>query len=130
MAKIVFADIQAYLDGIADNANGDVDQRSPHKRFWKVAYTDFVNGDIPNVTSSGAPIPPGKPIPIINKVDPVNSSFFAILLAGFAGKLQMPDGGPLITDPGYQITVGGKSVTGTQIKTDIQSWLANGFPEK
>ena len=126
MPKIVFADIQAYLNAIADNANGDIDE-SPHKRFWSVAYNNFINGNIPNVTSSGAPIPAGQPIPIINKADPVNSSFFAILKGGFAGKRQMPDGGPLITDPGYQITVNGKTVTGAQIQADIQSWLQNGI---
>ena len=128
MAKIVFADIKSYLDAIADNVVGNTDE-SPHKRFWNVTYAEFVNGNIPGVTSSGSPIAAGQSIPIINKADPKNSSFFAILKGSFAGKPQMPDGGPLITDQGFQVTVGGKTVTGTEIQANIQSWLENGFPE-
>jgi hypothetical protein len=82
------------------------------------------------VKSSGGTIPVGQPIPIIDKANPINSSFFAILKAGFAGKRQMPGGGPLITAANYQVTVAGKTVTGQQIQDDIASWLNNGFPEK
>ena len=127
---IVFADIQAYLDAIADHATNDIDG-SPHKRFWSGKYTDFINGTIPGVTSSGSPIPVGQPVPIIDKTTPLNSPFFLILKAGFAGKRQMPGGGPLITSAGYQVTTAaGKTVTGQQIQDDIASWLTNGFPEK
>ena len=127
--RIVYADIQAYLNAIADKATNDI-ANSPHKRFWEVPYTNFVNGTVPGVKSSGDPIPAGQPIPIIDKANPINSAFFAILKGRFAGKRQMPGGGPLITDPGYQVTVGGKTVTGQQIQDDMASWLNNGFPEK
>ena len=130
VAPIVYADIQAYLDAIADKATNDI-ANSPHKRFWQVPYATFINGTIPGgVKSSGPPISVGQPIPIIDKANPVNSAFFAILTGKFAGKRQMPGGGPLITDQGYQVTVGDKTVTGQQIQTNITSWLNNGFPEK
>jgi hypothetical protein len=128
VAKIVFSDIKAYLDAIADQAVQNIDD-SPHKRFWNVAYADFINGTVPGVKSSGPPIAVGQPIPIIDKTNPLNSSFFSILKSGFAGKRQMPDGGPLITDGGFQISVSGKTVTGKQLQDDIESWLKNGYPE-
>jgi hypothetical protein len=129
VAPIVYADIQAYLDAIADKATNDIGN-SPHKRFWQVPYDTFIHGTVPAVKSSGDPIPVGQPIPIIDQANPINSAFFTILTGKFAGKRQMPGGGPLITDAGYQVTVGGKTVKGQQIHDDIASWLKNGFPEK
>jgi hypothetical protein len=131
---INFADVKVYLQKIADNANGDIGG-SPHGNFWQGDYNSFINGSIRNVLCNGPEVPQGSHIPIINKNDPINSSFFALLQrGGFCGKTQMPGGampGPFITDPaGYRIVLdNGTSVSGRQIIEDIGDWLRRGFPE-
>jgi hypothetical protein len=123
--KIVFADIQAYLEAIANKATNDVDGGGcPHKRFWNVPFATFISGNVPLVLNAG------HPIPIMDPTTPANSAFFAILKGPFVGKRQMPGGGPFITDTGYQVTTAaGKVVTGQQIQDDITWWLTHGFPE-
>jgi hypothetical protein len=126
MATIYFPTVKAYLDAIAAQANNDI-SNSPHQSFWDVSYNDFINGNIPHVLCNG------QPIPIVNKANPLQSSFYLIITsaAGFCGKRQMPGGGPFVTDAGYQIQLaGGTIVTGQQIQDDISSWLTNGFPEQ
>lgn len=60
--RIVYADIQAYLDAIANKAVNDIGN-SPHDRFWNVTYDEFINGTVPHVKCNG------QPIPLINQAD-------------------------------------------------------------
>jgi hypothetical protein len=123
--QIKFKQIQSYLDAIAANANLDV-VGSPHKSFWNVPYTNFINGVIPKTKCKA------NPIPIINRQDPENSLFYVILTnaQGFCNIVQMPPTGPYITDAGYSVTLpDGTVVTGAKIQQDIHEWLTNGYPE-
>lgn len=117
---IKFKDVQAYLDAIA-KLNGGIDD-SPHGSFWQVDYATFTTGKVPNV--------PG--ISIMNAQTPLQSPFFVILTnaGGFAGRPQMPAGGPFITDAGYQVTLAdGTQITGQQIIDNLTEWLTHGFPQ-
>jgi hypothetical protein len=125
MNHITYADVQAYLDAIANKANNDI-SNSPHDRFWNVPYNEFVSGTVPHTKCNG------QAIPLINHADPINSAFYLILTdtSGWCNKREMPGGGPFITDTGYQVTLAnGSTITGNQIKDNIASWLSNGFPE-
>lgn len=128
--NITFDRVKKYLAAIADNPNDvlSVDS-SPHLRFWNVPYQQFINGNVPggNLTQCH-----DAPTPIINKANPAQSPFFLILTdpAGFCGMPRMPEGGPFITDEGYQVTLAdGTTVSGKQIRDDILDWLTNGYPE-
>jgi hypothetical protein len=121
----IFADIQSILDAIAKK-NGHIDD-SPHGVFWRQTgdydsdYTSFTTGNVPNVDS----------VPIIDPSDPINSNFYVILTNsdGVQGFPQMPAGGPYITDPGYQATLNGQTLTGQQIQETIANWLNNKYPK-
>ncbi|NTG32407.1 hypothetical protein G6L08_35290 [Agrobacterium rhizogenes] len=124
--SIVFADIQSYLEGIANNPNNrrNVDD-SNHARFWRVSYQEFVTGVVPNESCQG------QHVPIVN-VDPEKCPFYQALAtpAGWCNMRQMPRGGPFITDAGYMITLGdGSSIAGAEIAANIRWWLKNGMPE-
>jgi len=122
---ITFADIQSYLEAIANKAVNDIGN-SPHDRFWNVTYQEFINGVVPHTKCNG------QTIPLIDNADPKNSAFYVILIDpnGWCNKREMPGGGPFITEVGYQVTLaGGKVITGLQIQEDIKFWLENGFPE-
>ena len=122
---VSYARIQAYLDAIAAQANGDV-TASPHGEFWHVDYAAFVAGNVPGVQCQG------HPIPDLAAGHLVNSAFYRILTdgTGFCGMEQMPAGGPFITDPGLQLVLAdGTQITGAQVQADIHDWLANGAPE-
>jgi hypothetical protein len=140
-SKVAFADIQAYLQAIADNPNnsGDVDQAG-HKRFWNVSYADFVSKVVPNETCNGHPISiVGKAAGSPN-VDPTQCPFYQALVnsTGWCNKGQMPKFGPaadFITAANFSIPVkqpDGSSVTmtGQQIRANIEWWLTNGLPEE
>lgn len=125
ISNIAFSRVKEYLDGIADKANNDV-ETSPHGRFWRTSYKEFVDGVVPLVKCNG------NPIPIIDKGDPANSPLLLILTSadGWCGRAQMPDGGPVITDADYAITLLDKTiVSGKQIQEDLTAWLKGGFPE-
>jgi hypothetical protein len=130
---ITFVTLQKYLDKIAAKANGDI-VASVHGPFWNGTYSNFINGNVPQVACRTNDVPAGSPIPIINKADPVSSGFYLLLQRpGWCGQTQMPDGaqpGPFITDAGYTITMDdGTVVTGAKIIQDIGDWLRAGFPE-
>lgn len=121
--NINYRDIQMYLNAIAGNALGDMDN-SPHARFWQIPYDSFINGNVPNTKCNA------QDIPLINKNDPINSAFLLILKSTWCNKRQMPDGGPLITEVDYAVTLeDGTIISGQQIQDNIASWLVNGFPE-
>jgi hypothetical protein len=120
---IGFADVKNYLDAIADKnkdeGRGDIAD-SPHFRFWEKDYQSFITADVDNLG-----------IPIINRTDPVKSMFFVLLTTpgGNGGFKQMPDGGPYVTDTGYELTIGGTTVKGKEIADNLRIWLQNNYPE-
>lgn len=132
MDSIFFADVLNYLNAIADKSG--VIAGSPHKRFWNIPYDRFITDPVPHVTCDD-----GSPILIMNNnilhpgLDPLKSSFYTILIEqlGVCGNPQMPEGGPMITEAGYQVTLpDGTSISGLDIQKNIKSWLMDGFPEK
>jgi hypothetical protein len=140
---IRYKNVLGYLDTLAD-ASGNIDN-SPHGRWWKkpavdgqgdpiagklvdLTYQEFKVG-----TVKGRGIP--TPIPIVDQADPSNSSFYQILVGpykfGNKAYRQMPDGGPLITDPTndpYTLP-DGTTITGAQIQQNLLEWLKGGYPE-
>jgi hypothetical protein len=134
---ILFADIQAYLDAIADNPNntGDVES-SNHRRFWQTTYLEFTTGSVPLETCNNAPIPIVGKVAGNPNVDPAQCPFFQALTSptGWCNKGTMPKFGPptsFITDQNYKITLkDGTVLTGTQIQDNITWWLGHGLPEK
>ena len=101
---IVYADIQAYLEAIADNPDdrNNVDF-SRHGRFWTKTRDQFVSDTVPGEACGG------QPIPIVDQ-DPAKCPFFIALTSrtGFCNLGQMPRGGPakaFITDPNYKVTL-------------------------
>jgi hypothetical protein len=123
---IKFTQLQNYLNAIADKANLDAGS-ARHGRFWNTDYDTFFNGNVPNKTCNGTPVP------IINQADKVNSAFFLILKSGWCtapAMPQMPKTGPYVTDQGYTVPLPDKStVTGAQILLDIEAWLQGGALE-
>jgi hypothetical protein len=121
---IGFHRVKAYLDAVAA-ANGTL-PGSPHGDFWNVPYAQFIAGNVPGVDCKGSPVV------IIRKDNPGQSPFFLILTtpAGWCGMPQMPEGGPFISDDQQPFTLAdGTSVSGKQIRDDLATWLANGFPQ-
>ncbi len=61
----------------------------------------------------------------------LNSNFYMILTDtnGLSGIPQMPAGGPWVTDPGYQVSVDGRTITGRQVRDALAEWLTHGFPK-
>lgn len=125
---IRYADILNYLTAIANKANNPIGN-SPHGEWWSgLSYNDFLTGQVPNLG-----------VPIMDSSNPLQSNFYVILTNQNGlqnlGMPQMPAGdsnppGPFITDAGYTATLpDGTTISGQQIQANIQSWLANGFPE-
>jgi hypothetical protein len=143
-AKVVFSDIQAYLDAISNNPNalGNVDE-SPHGRFWNVAYAQFTSGTLS--TDQPKLLCGSQPISIVGRtegslsVDPANCPFYQALIqaTGTCQKGQMPKFGPssaFITDRNYTVTVRRKDgtesqMTGAEIRENIEWWLTHDLPE-
>ena len=134
---IKFDRVKAYPDGIAAQP-GVVLDNSPHGPFWRVARDEFIAGMVNNVSCrvnvGGAP--QNVPIPIVHPGDSANSPIFDILIGLLqlpmtdgptCRKLQMPAGGPFITDPGSSITLAdGSTVTGAQVEADLREWIDAG----
>ena len=118
---IRYADILNYLTAIMNKETNPI-SGSPHGEWWSgLSYNDFVSGQVPNLG-----------VPIMNSSNPLQSAFYVILTNtnGYQGMPQMPYGGPFITDAGYSATLPDKTtISGATIQANIQSWLANGFPE-
>ena len=125
--RVVFSDIQMYLEAIANNPKDKrkVDN-SGHGRFWNVSYAQFTTGTIPNEDCNGASIP------IVNK-NPTQCAFYQALKgkSGWCQLGQMPQAGPFITDAGYSVQLSnGTTISGADIDANIVWWLTNNLPEK
>lgn len=120
---INYRQVQSYLDAIAAKANLDAGN-ARHGVFWHRSYADFMNGTVPNKQCNG------KPVPIIDPNNRLDSAFYKILQAGWCGMPQMPKTGPFVTDGGYLVKLAdGTEVSGARIIQDIRDWLAAGAPE-
>ena len=124
---ITYANILSYLDAIASKANNPVSD-APHGVWWSgLSYQDFLSA---NVLGQN----------VIDTTTPLQSAFYVILTNpnGSQGISQMPGAesppppaGPFITDANYTATLAdGTTISGAQIQANIESWLANGYPEK
>jgi hypothetical protein len=84
--------------------------------------------NVPNVMCTKAGVK--SPIKVVVPNDPDNSPLLIILQKGQAicNYRQMPDGGPYLTDSGYQVVVSGEAVSGQQILNDLRQWILNGCP--
>ncbi len=147
---INYAKVLDYLDAIGNATGGAIDSPGcPHLRWWKdgtganLSYAQFTSGTVNGITPA---------VPIIDPTagtDKSNSVFFKILLGpatfGAASWVQMPKGGPFITDsandsgtgtdvaPGsavFTLPSDGSNVTGKQIQDDLRTWLQAGAPER
>jgi len=130
---ISYAELQAILDAIANNAISDVDGPTcPHKRFWRISRQEFLANEVPNIVVNNVTYH----IKIVNSAQGLDSAFFKVLLGDLTVNEgensttipQMPENGPFITDAGYTVSVNGVNKTGTQIQADITDWLTNGMP--
>lgn len=146
---INYARVLDYLDAIGNATGGAIDgPNCPHLRWWKdgtganLGYAQFKSGTISGITPA---------VPIIDPTpgtDKSNSVFFKLLLGpatfGTASWVQMPKGGPYITDsandsgtgtdtsPGsavFTLPSDNSNVTGKQIQDDLRAWLQAGAPE-
>jgi hypothetical protein len=131
-----FRDIQAILEAVLANSNFEgtpppnpLRAPNPHKFFWRQTgvyaqdYTLFTTGNVPGVR---------PPMPIMNRTkgQELTSNFFVVLTAGLPPRIpQMPDGGPFITDDGYQISVNGTNIRGQDIQDTLAYWLTHDFPQ-
>ena len=132
-----FSDVQNILDAVLAKstwAQGLTPPLNPqpHGAFWRQTgdygqdYTLFTTGNVPNVG-----------IPIMNTAagQELQSNFYVILTnpngLESEGIPQMPagQGGPYITDKGYQVEVNGTKMTGQQIQQALSDWLTGGFPK-
>jgi hypothetical protein len=119
---IGLARVKEYLNAIAGVRGGI--STSPHRRFWNLNYQAFVDGEVPNVVRDG------QPVPIIKKIDPLQSPFFLILQSDWCNLPQMPTGGPFITEADFEVDLPDRAaLTGLEIQTDLATWLTNGYPE-
>lgn len=123
---ITYAQLQQYLDAIAGNATFDP-ANAPHGVFWHVPLDTFKTMNVPGVPCGG------NPLPLLKPGDAANSALYAVLISPNSpiacNKKQMPDGGPLITAPGYTVALAnGANVTGAQIASDIKDWINAGCP--
>jgi hypothetical protein len=125
--QVTFADIQMYLEAIANNPNDKrkVDNSS-HGRFWNTSYQNFTTGTVPSEDCNG------NPIPIVDK-NPAQCAFYQALKgrSGWCQLGQMPKGGPFITDAGYSVKLtNGIVISGADIDANIVWWLTHNMPEK
>jgi hypothetical protein len=126
MSKVTYADIQAYLEAIANNPNNNRDtDSSGHGRFWNVPYNQFINGTVPNEDCNG------NAIRIVDP-DPAKCPLYQALkgATGWCNSGQMPMKGPYITAPGYCVKLAdGTNVSGAEIDANLVWWLTIGMPE-
>jgi hypothetical protein len=132
-----FSDVQNILDAVLANSTWAQGMQpplnpSPHGTFWRQTgdygndYTLFTTGTVPSV---------GIPIMNTTKGQELQSNFYVILTnpdgLTSEGIPQMPggQGGPYITDSGYQVEVNGTKMTGQQIQQALSDWLTGGFPK-
>jgi hypothetical protein len=132
-----FSDVQNILDAILAKSTWAQGMQPPlkpppHGAFWRQTgnydrdYTLFTTGTVPHVG-----------IPIMNTTagQELQSNFFVILTNTNGledeGISQMPGGpgGPFITDAGYEVSVGGTTMTGQEIQQVLSGWLTGGFPK-
>jgi hypothetical protein len=123
---VIWADIQAYLDAIADHPGnqGDIESAS-HGRFWNVDYNTFMVGTVPHEDCNGSAIPNVDH-------DPKKNPLYQALIngKGWCQLGQMPLSGPFITDRGYVATLkDGSTISGADIASNILAWITNGMPE-
>jgi hypothetical protein len=136
--KVIFSDIQNYLDAIAKK-NGDKVDGADHGRFWKdLTYDQFISQPLPgDITCNN------NPFPIVN-ADPAQCALYQALIrksnpqvpgdfGGWCNLAQMPKrGGPWITDDGYTVTLNdghNTVISGADIAANIVWWLTNGMPQ-
>src|SRR5579859_6674244 len=83
-----FADVQNFIDQVLTaNSEQSGVSNSPHRAFWRnLTYTEFVTGNIPNVTDPNT----GQPVSILVKGDSANSNL--ILSLKGVGPIFGPDG--------------------------------------
>src|SRR3989442_644029 len=92
-----FSDIQNILDAIAAADTSNPLPNAPHNTasgspFWRETgdpdsdYSTFTTGTVPNFGD-----------PIMDQSEPMSSLFYTMLMGTGPG-MQMPDGGPYITD--------------------------------
>jgi hypothetical protein len=135
---VKFSDVQNMLDAILANSNWAKGKSppfkpQPHLTFWRQTgnydedYKRFTTGDIPGVGVPAMNTTPGQEL---------TSNFYVVLTNPDGlpdlGVPQMPAGpvpGPFITDAGYQVNVGGSTMTGQQIQDALAQWLTNGHPK-
>ncbi len=139
-SQVTFRDVQSYLDAIADNPvdNGDIDS-SNHQRFWNSPYKTFLTMTVPGENCNGQPIPVVGALDANGNANLAQCPFYQALVGptGWCNKGQMPRTGPpqaFITDPGCSVQVtkadGTKAtMTGQQIRSNIEWWLTHGLPE-
>jgi hypothetical protein len=117
MAITSFAALQTFLNDFISTNNIQI-LGAPHGAFWQTSYSDFVTGDVPNVTD-----PNNNPIPILTKGDGAHSNII-YALAGTAGTLWDPN-----NPAGFgQMPAGGPYMATDQIQL-ISDWISAGCPE-
>ncbi|HEV7879747.1 hypothetical protein [Bradyrhizobium sp.] len=120
---ITFLRFKEYLDKIdaqGFSSAGD----SGHGFFWQIDYNSFITGTVPNKQCEG------KPVPLIDPNNKLDTAFFQILQGQWCAKPQMPKTGPFVTDANYKITLNdGTEISGQKILDDIKEWLRAGAPE-
>ena len=138
MAEIMnplFSDVQLMLDAILKKsqfAQGNPNpQPAPHRVFWRQTnqyaedYRRFTTGNVPGVDIPIMNTAPGKEL---------TSNFYVVLTNTNGlpndGINQMPDGGPFITDQGYNLALAdGRQMTGDELTASLARWLTNKFPK-
>jgi hypothetical protein len=103
MALNNYAEVGAFIDQVlSDNGQLGGVAAAPHGSFWTtMSYTDFVTGNVPNVTDQN-----GNPVPVLVKGDSKQSNIILALRGegplfdpntGIYG--QMPANGPPFFTP-------------------------------
>jgi hypothetical protein len=113
MALTSFADVQAFLTKLVPQVG------PPHSAFWNTTYTNFVNGNVPNVTD---PSGNGNPIPIlVSGFSGQSNIIFA--LSGTPNTWWDPNAGIFNRMP-----YGGPYFSAAQIQ-ELADWINAGCPQ-
>jgi hypothetical protein len=123
MAQLTsFAAVQQVLNDFVQNNNIGV-TGAKHGAFWnKLAYNDFINGNVPNEQDPDT----GNPLPILNKINGKYdgpSSNLVMALAGTKGSVFDPNSGSI-----GQMPLGGPYMSPDQIQ-EISDWITAQCPE-
>jgi hypothetical protein len=112
-----FPDVQKFIsDILTQNGDSGLPNASPHKAFWStMTYDQFVNGNVPNTSAGGHPIP-------ILKIGDSASSNIILALSG-AGPIFGSTGSAGIMPPDGE----GTQWTTDQVKS-IANWIDAGCP--